>query len=262
MAMTDEEQITALIQNWAAAVHTGDLAAVLADHSPDIVMFDVPPPEQGVRGLVEYRETWPPFFQWQASGAVFELLSIEVTAGSDVAFAVALLRCGTADEFERHPEARLRLTVGLRKVDGRWQVTHEHHSFTEKSAAAEASEAEIRSLHQGWFEGTARGDLDALMANIAPDVVSYEQSGELQVVGVDGVRERCRAGLKSSSGDIEFDIPDLAVRVSGDLAVAWGLDRIVADGEKSVSRGTRIFTKRGGEWFMIHQHISFPVAED
>jgi len=259
--MTDEEQITALIKNWTTAVHTGDLAAVLADHSPDIVMFDVPPPERGVRGLDEYRETWPPFFQWQASGAVFEVVSLEVTAGTDVAFAVALLRCGTAAELEQDPEARLRLTIGFRKNDGRWQVTHEHHSFTDKSSPPENSEAEIRSLHQGWFDGTTRSDLDALMTNVAPDVVSYEQSGQLQVVGIDDVRERCRVGLDSSSGRIDFDIPELAVRVSGDLAVAWGLDRIVADGEESISRGTRVFEKRDGEWFMIHQHLSFPLAE-
>lgn len=259
--MNDEQQITALIKNWATAVHTGDLTAVLADHSPDIVMFDVPPPENGVRGLEEYRETWPPFFQWQASGAVFEVVSVEVTAGADVAFAVALLRCGTAADFERDPEARLRLTVGLRKVDDRWQVTHEHHSFTDKGSAPESSEAEIRSLHKGWFDATARSDLDALMANIAPDVVSYEQSGQGQFVGVDEVRERCRAGLETSPGRIDFDIPDQAVRVSGDLAVAWGLDRIVADGEKLLSRGTRVFEKRDGEWFMIHQHLSFPLAE-
>jgi len=257
--MTDEQRIAALIKNWAGAVHNADLTAVLADHSPDIVMFDVPPPEQGVRGLEEYSATWPPFFRWQASGAVFEVVSLDVTAGTDVAFAVALLRCGTADEFERDPEARLRLTVGLRKVDGRWQVTHEHHSFTDKSSPAETSVGEIRALHQGWFDGTASSDLDALMANVAPEVVSYEQSGELQVVGIDEVREVCRAGLESSSGRIDFDIPDLAVRVSGDLAVAWGLDRIVADGQESLSRGTRVFEKRSGEWLMIHQHLSFPT---
>jgi len=260
--MTDEEQITALIKNWAAAVHSGDLTAVLADHSPDIVMFDVPPPERGVRGIKEYTETWPPFFQWQSSGAVFEVESLEVTAGTEVAFAFALLRCGTAEEFEREPEARLRLTIGLRKVDGRWQVTHEHHSFTDKSAVPDTSESEIRSLHQGWFDGTARKDLDALMADIAPEVVSYEQSGQLQVVGIDEVRERCRTGLESSSGEIDFDIPDLAVRVTGDLAVAWGLDRVVADGAESLSRGTRIFQKQNGKWLMIHQHVSFPLPED
>jgi ketosteroid isomerase-like protein len=33
---------------------------VLADHSDDIVMFDVPPPNE-VRGKDAYRDTWPPF---------------------------------------------------------------------------------------------------------------------------------------------------------------------------------------------------------
>jgi ketosteroid isomerase-like protein len=129
--MTDEQQIRNLIERWAAAAHAGDLPAVLADHAPGIVMFDVPPPYQGVRGLDDYRDTWPGFFGWQASGAVFEIESMEVTAGAEVAFAFALLRCGTPADFEREPAQRLRLTVGLRKLDGRWTVTHEHHSFSD-----------------------------------------------------------------------------------------------------------------------------------
>jgi uncharacterized protein (TIGR02246 family) len=127
--MSDEQQIRALIEAWAIAAHDGDLAAVLADHAPDIVMFDVPPPNQGVRGIDAYRDTWPPFFEWQASGAVFEIESLVVTTGTEVAFAYALLRCGTATDLARDPERRLRLTLGLRKSDGRWIVTHEHHSF-------------------------------------------------------------------------------------------------------------------------------------
>jgi ketosteroid isomerase-like protein len=69
--MTDEQKIHTLIEDWAAAVRAGDLAAVLADHAPGIVMFDVPPPHQGVRGIDAYRETWPGFFAWRASGALF-----------------------------------------------------------------------------------------------------------------------------------------------------------------------------------------------
>ena len=102
---------------------------MLADHADDIVMFDVPPPWRGVRGAAAYAETWPPFFEWQASGAVFEPVEVEVTAGDDVAYVAALLRCGTADELAEEPERRLRLTLGLRKQDGRWVVAHEHHSF-------------------------------------------------------------------------------------------------------------------------------------
>lgn len=46
-------------------------------------MFDVPPPQEGVRGIDTYRETWPPFFEWQAGGASFDILSLDVTAGDD-----------------------------------------------------------------------------------------------------------------------------------------------------------------------------------
>ena len=65
----DSHQVRDLITRWAEAVHDGDLASVLADHAADIVMFDVPPPHDGVRGIDAYRETWPPFFDWQRQGA-------------------------------------------------------------------------------------------------------------------------------------------------------------------------------------------------
>jgi uncharacterized protein (TIGR02246 family) len=125
----DEQRIRALIEDWAAAVHGGDMDRVLADHADHIVMYDVPPPENGVRGIDAYRETWPPFFEWQAQGALFEITSLDVTAGDDVAYAHALLKCGKPEEFDDRPDHRLRLTLGLRKDDGRWIVEHEHHSF-------------------------------------------------------------------------------------------------------------------------------------
>jgi uncharacterized protein (TIGR02246 family) len=129
----DGQEIRDLILRWAAAVHAGDLEAVLSDHADDIVMFDVPPPNDGVRGIDAYRQTWPPFFEWQHAGASFEIVSLDVTTGQDVAYAWALLRCGTQDELQQDPHNRLRLTLGLRKQDGRWVVAHEHHSFPDQS---------------------------------------------------------------------------------------------------------------------------------
>ncbi|OKI74166.1 YybH family protein [Micromonospora sp. CB01531] len=271
---TDEEQIRTLIERWADAVHRGDLSAVLADHVKDIVMFDVPPPQQGVRGLDAYRETWPPFFRWQAQGASFEIESLDITAGDEVAFAYALLRCGTPDEFVHDPDNRLRLTLGLRKQDGRWVVTHEHHSFplTDLVPAGvdpdrrddAAAEQDLRRLHQRWFDRTAAKDLDGLMAGIADDVISYEHDHPLQHVGLSAVREVCKAGLDAAGdGSVTWQVPDLKILVNGDLAVAWGLNQVrvtPADGQTadSWSRGTRIFERREGAWLMIHQHLSYP----
>jgi uncharacterized protein (TIGR02246 family) len=129
----DESQIRALIERWAKAVHAADMDGVLVDHADDIVMFDVPPPNE-VRGKEAYRDTWPPFFKWQKQGAAFEIVSLDVTAGHDVAFAHALLRCGTDEELKKDPDNRLRLTIGLRKQGGRWTVAHEHHSFPAQSS--------------------------------------------------------------------------------------------------------------------------------
>jgi ketosteroid isomerase-like protein len=138
MTTQHEGEIRRLLERWVSAVHVGELDVVLAQHDESIVMFDVPPPEDGVRGLDAYASTWPPFFEWQRSGACFEVVELDVTAGTDVAFAWALLRCGTDEELARHPEQRLRLSVGLRRRDDGWVVTHEHHSFCDHSVEAPA----------------------------------------------------------------------------------------------------------------------------
>jgi hypothetical protein len=59
------------------------MEGMLADHAEDIVVVDVPPPEDGVRGLDAYHTIWPPFSGWQASGERYEIVSLEVTAGAD-----------------------------------------------------------------------------------------------------------------------------------------------------------------------------------
>jgi ketosteroid isomerase-like protein len=128
-SMTDEAQIRDQITRWITAIQERDMDGVLAEHDPNIVQFDVPPPYDGVRGIDAYRDTWPPFFEWIGQGAQLELVELDILAGADVAFAYGLLRCGTAEDFAANPDNRLRMTVGLRKDGDRWIVVHEHHSF-------------------------------------------------------------------------------------------------------------------------------------
>lgn len=127
---TEDEAVRRVIEEWVKAIRAGDLEAVMRNHTEDIVMFDVPPPERGARGLAQYRETWPPFLDWVASGSRFEIDELVITAGKQVAFAWALLWCGKPEDLEKNPEKRLRLTLGLRREAGEWRISHEHHSFT------------------------------------------------------------------------------------------------------------------------------------
>jgi uncharacterized protein (TIGR02246 family) len=128
-----EADIRALIERWASAVQRQDIATIVADHTAGFLMFDVPPPNE-LKGIDAYRESWAPFFEHFKQGGTFAIERLDVTAGADVAFATALLRCGTKEELERDPAVRLRLTVGLQKKEGRWMIAHEHHSFPYRTA--------------------------------------------------------------------------------------------------------------------------------
>jgi uncharacterized protein (TIGR02246 family) len=127
--MSDESDIRTLIDRWVRAIRETDIDGVLAGHARDIVMFDVPPPYDGIRGIDAYRDSWPPFFEWLRQGAVFEVVELDVVTGDDVAFAFGLLRCGKPEDLTANPANRLRMTIGLRKQNGQWSVVHEHHSF-------------------------------------------------------------------------------------------------------------------------------------
>src|SRR5262249_26770950 len=121
--------IRRLIEDWASAVRARKLSGVVAHHTDDVVMFDVPPPVM-VRGLPAYEETWPAFFDWlKQGGGAFDIASARVKAAGTVACATALLRCASESELAKDDSPRLRLTIGLRKVDGAWKIAHEHHSF-------------------------------------------------------------------------------------------------------------------------------------
>ena len=124
---TDELAIRSLLEHWASAVRAKDYPAILAHHAPALQMFDVPPPIES-RGLEEYRRTWDLFFSTSEHPVVFDFDDLEITAGSDVAFAAARMHCEPT-ENGRRGRLDFRLTVGLRKSAGQWLITHEHHSI-------------------------------------------------------------------------------------------------------------------------------------
>lgn len=53
----DEALIRNLVEDWARAVRSKNIEGILRYHSPNIVMFDVPPPFQS-KGIKAYRKTW------------------------------------------------------------------------------------------------------------------------------------------------------------------------------------------------------------
>src|SRR5215468_10936092 len=89
-ANAEESPIKALLESWADAVRRHDLPAILAHHDREMVMFDLPPPLQ-CRGVGAYAQTWDLFFRYHKPGTAFDFRELAITAGAEVAFAVAIM---------------------------------------------------------------------------------------------------------------------------------------------------------------------------
>jgi len=124
---SEEAAVRNVVESWAAAVRRRDLEGILQNHSSAIVMFDVPPPFQS-RGIEAYRKTWDEFFSCSSVPGHFDITDMSIAAGADVAFVVATMRCSGPGPDGKQADLDFRLTVGLRKIDRQWTITHEHHS--------------------------------------------------------------------------------------------------------------------------------------
>jgi uncharacterized protein (TIGR02246 family) len=121
-----ESAIRQLVENWAKAVRNHDLEAILAHHSNDIVMYDVPKPFKSV-GIEAYRKTWDLFFRFTRPG-VFDFQELHIVADENVAFCFATMKCADKSNSADFVELDFRLTIGLKKLNGNWTIIHEHHS--------------------------------------------------------------------------------------------------------------------------------------
>ena len=128
--MTNETQIKDLIENWALAVRSKNIEDILAHHSTDIVMYDVPEPFQSV-GIDAYRKTWDLFYKYTRPG-VFDIHEINIVADENVAFAFAKMQCLDNSDGKGFTPLDFRLTVGLKKINDQWTIIHEHHSIPSK----------------------------------------------------------------------------------------------------------------------------------
>ena len=122
----NETQIRQLVENWARAVRNNDIDTILAHHSGDIVMYDVPPPFQSI-GINAYRRTWDLYYANTKPG-VFDIQELQITTGEEVAFCFAKMKCEDKSNSEDFVPLDFRLTIGLKKINDQWTITHEHHS--------------------------------------------------------------------------------------------------------------------------------------
>jgi ketosteroid isomerase-like protein len=118
---TDEDQIRAVIADRAAALRDRDAERFVAHYAPQIVKFDLPPPLVYTGPQARDADALRTWFASHPGGPIaYEIRDLSVAASGDVAFCHSLNQLGGALWF--------RSTIGMRKVDGQWRITHEHSS--------------------------------------------------------------------------------------------------------------------------------------
>jgi PhnB protein len=124
---TDEAEIRAVVDGWVKAISAKDVGAVMSHYAADIVTFDLAPPLQytGAAALKKRLETWFPPFRGPVG---YEICDLCIIAGDDVAFCRSLNRISGARTDGEDTNVWVRATVGLRKIDGKWSIVHEHLS--------------------------------------------------------------------------------------------------------------------------------------
>jgi len=125
----DEAQIRQLIAAREAAMRAKDAGQLVSGYAAEVVKFDLAPPLQRTGAEARDANRLQGWFSGFDGPIVYEIRDLAVTAGEDVAFCHSLNRLsatprGATQSFDLW----FRATICLRKVDGTWQITHEHNS--------------------------------------------------------------------------------------------------------------------------------------
>jgi uncharacterized protein (TIGR02246 family) len=124
---SDEAQIRQLIEQWGQALHAKDLNTLMSYYAPDILTFDILPPLQ-YQGVDAYRKNLEAWFAAMQGPIEYETRDLRIVTGEEVAFCHSLNRVRSTMTTGEHTETWVRVTVGFRKMEGTWKITHEHVS--------------------------------------------------------------------------------------------------------------------------------------
>jgi ketosteroid isomerase-like protein len=140
----DEQQIRALLETRLAALRTKDASQFVAAFDASIVKFDLAPPLQETgssvldpAGLQWWLNTWD-------GDVVVELAQLSITVGGGAAFCHCLEHIqGTRNDGEGQ-DMWIRSTLGLKKIDDAWKITHEHNSVPFSMDGSERAALDLR----------------------------------------------------------------------------------------------------------------------
>lgn len=127
MSETDETQIRRQIDRIIERLRDKDLQGLKELYTADVVSFDIEPPLQHV-GVEAKARNWANVFVFFET-VTYEVRDLALVVGDDAAFGHAFARLsGTLKNGSAASGMWVRVTYGLRKIDGTWLIAHDQVS--------------------------------------------------------------------------------------------------------------------------------------
>ena len=122
---------------------------------------------------------------------------------------------------------------------------------------------QIRALIEDRVRAIADKDIEALVARVAPGVISFDALPPLRRIGSEAIRARLQEWFGWYDGPIGYEVRDLRVTTSDDIAFAHFLYHVTGKmtNGKAVDmwvRTTMGLQKIDGVWVIAHEHNSVP----
>lgn len=124
----DKQQIQDLMTRWRDALEQRDVAAMMQDYASDAVLFDACPPYKTV-GVEAIRQVWENCLPYFPDEFRSEHRDLTIHIDRDIAFVYGLHHFVPTPADHPCGQTWMRLSIGLRRIDGAWKVVHEHVSI-------------------------------------------------------------------------------------------------------------------------------------
>jgi ketosteroid isomerase-like protein len=115
------------LDDFKNAFEARDTKALMALYTPDIVAYDIVPPLQYV-GLDAYGKNFAGFFSQYKGPLTVEDRDCDIHSSGDLAIVTCLQHVSGTLTSGQTSSVWLRVTSGLRKVNGKWLNFHDHVS--------------------------------------------------------------------------------------------------------------------------------------
>ena len=127
--------------------------------------------------------------------------------------------------------------------------------------------AEIRRVVAAHVAGLHDKDVDAVMAHVGEDILCFDLAPPLATRGAATYRRNLEAWFPTWDGPIDYEQARLEITLGGDVAFTTAFNRLggAKEGEGTHHLWVRItagLKKIGGQWTVVHEHVSVPFYMD